>query len=182
MADRWGSLAARAPATIVFGVLVLSSGTWAAGSRRSRRRLGAVLADVMPPRSAGMRTDPAAQAVGVGYQAGGAGSTGVIRARAGIWIRSRACPGRFAGSSSRAGTGTPRWNTMRRRAGVAAGATSAGRAPGTTRYSGAGRAWIRALAGIRSRTRTWPRSAWTRSAWTRSAWTRSARGVSTVIE
>src|SRR5215467_14029273 len=30
MADRWASLAARAPVTIVFGVLGLSTGTWAA--------------------------------------------------------------------------------------------------------------------------------------------------------
>ena len=40
MADRWASLAARAPVTIVFGVLGLSSGTWAARIPAIKTALG----------------------------------------------------------------------------------------------------------------------------------------------
>ena len=92
------------------------------------------------------------------YQFGGAGSAGVIRARAGTFICTRAWPGRRAGISSRARTGEPLRNTMRNLAGVTDGST-AWRGPGTTR-SGRGKlpgsTWMRAFAGTRIRTRTWP--------------------------
>ena len=70
----------------------------------------------------------------------------------------RAWPGRCAGISSRAGTGVPLRNTMRNRAAVT-GRSTAWRGPWTTR-SGRGKlpgsTWMRAFAGTRIRTRTWP--------------------------